>query len=175
MPLVLLSPVAPAHADAVQRLASDPAVTATTNLPEPYPEGGAASWIEFIAPRHAAGVEYAFAILAERGEAGSELVGMCGLVMPDGSGAHADAPAVMGYWIGADYWGRGYATAACELLTAFAFAETAVTVIDAYTLVENGASRRVLEKAGAVLVGIVPNIYPKWRPERLMAHYRLRR
>ena len=175
MPLVLLSPVAPAHADAVQRLASDTAVTATTSLPEPYPEGGAASWIEFITPRHAAGVEYAFAILAEPEDAGPELVGMCGLVMPDGSGADDDAPAVMGYWIGADYWGRGYATAACEALTTFAFTETAVTVIDAFPLVENAASRRVLEKTGATLLGIVPNICPKWKPERLMAHYRLRR
>ena len=39
---VTLELVAPYHADAVQRLAAHPDVVATTNLPEPYPDDGAA-------------------------------------------------------------------------------------------------------------------------------------
>jgi RimJ/RimL family protein N-acetyltransferase len=178
MSLVTLAPISPEHAPTVQRLASDPAVTATTNLPEPYPDGGAAAWIAYVAPRHAAGVEYAFAVLAPTaGGNGPELIGVCGLVMPerqpDDARTGADGVAEMGYWLGPDYWGQGYATAACRALAAFAFAHTAISAIDAFPLAENRASRRVLEKLGAVLVGIVPNTYAKWTVDRLLAHYRL--
>jgi RimJ/RimL family protein N-acetyltransferase len=183
MPLVTLQPIAPEHAAVVQDLASDPAVTRTTNLPEPYPAGGAAAWIDVVAPRHAAGVEYAFAILAQVAPAmrgvGPEVIGVCGLVMPErpsgGAGVGTAAVAEMGYWLGRAYWGRGYATAACRELAAFAFAHTAIDAIDAFPLAENGASRRVLEKLGAAHRGIVPNRYPKWARDRLLAHYRLPR
>ncbi|MFN9214074.1 MAG: GNAT family N-acetyltransferase [Gemmatimonadota bacterium] len=181
MSLVTLAPISPEHAPTVQRLASDPAVTATTNLPEPYPDGGAAAWIAYAAPRHAAGLEYVFAILAPTaptvGGNGPEVLGVCGLVMPErppaDAPAGADGVAEMGYWLGAEYWGRGYATAACRALAAFAFAHTTISAIDAFPLAENRASCRVLEKLGAVLVGIVPNTYPKWAADRLLAHYRL--
>lgn len=179
MTSVTLIPIAPEHATAVQRLASDPLVTATTNLPEPYPDGGAAWWIGDVSVRHEAGSEYAFAVLATppsgaQAEA-PELVGVCGLVMPDRNEPGAERVAEMGYWIGRPYWGRGYATAACRALVSFAFDHTAVDTIDAYPLAENAASRRVLEKTGARLVAIVPNKYPKWSPERVLAQYRIQR
>ena len=44
--------------------------------------------------------------------------------------------------------------------------------MNAYPLRENGASRRVLEKAGFRLERIIPNKYPKWSPEHSLAHYR---
>jgi RimJ/RimL family protein N-acetyltransferase len=164
---VHLEPIGPAHADEVQRLARDPRVTATTNLPEPYPEGGAAWWIADLLPRQAAGEEYAFAI---RGEGGA-LVGVCGLVSVQGSGGSAE----LGYWIGVPHWGRGYATAAIALAMEFAFGELGLGEVHAYPLRENAASLRVLEKAGFHMVGIVPNHYPKWSPERSLAHYRITR
>lgn len=178
MSSVILAPISPEHAPAVQRLASHPAVPATTNLPEPYPDGGAAAWIAYVAPLHAAGVEYAFAILESPATSTEpEVVGVCGLVMPeleqDVTRPGAEVVAEMGYWLGPTYWGRGYATAACRALAAFAFGHTAIDAIDAYPLAENRASRRVLEKLGAVFLGLVPNKYPKWPADRLLAHYRL--
>lgn len=178
MSLVILAPISPEHAPAVQRLASDPAVTATTNLPEPYPDGGAAAWIAYVAPLHAAGVEYAFAILASPASGTEpEVLGVCGLVMPQRQpdGAGAEGVAEMGYWLGLTYWGHGYATAACRALATFAFAQTDISAIDAYPLAENRASRRVLEKLGAVFLDIVPNKYAKWPADRLLAHYRMPR
>ena len=180
MSSVILAPISPEHAPAVQRLASDPAVTATTNLPEPYPDGGASAWIAYVAPLHAAGVEYAFAII-ESPASGTEpeVVGVCGLVMPErrpeGARPGAEGVAEMGYWLGQTYWGRGFATAACRELAAFAFSHTAISAIDAYPLAVNRASRRVLEKLGAVFLDVVPNKYPKWPADRLLAHYRLPR
>jgi RimJ/RimL family protein N-acetyltransferase len=75
-PDVRFEPIAPRHADAVQKLASHPDVLATTNLPEPYPDDGAIAWIEAVQERREAGTEYPSAIL--NGE--DTLVGVTGLV-----------------------------------------------------------------------------------------------
>ena len=54
----------------------------------------------------------------------------------------------VGYWLGRDHWGRGYAT---EALVAFLEVDR-VRPMTAYVAVQNVASRRVLEKAGFVAV-----------------------
>ena len=73
---IRLDPIAPRHADAVQKLAAHPDVLATTHLPEPYPEDGAITWIEAVQERREAGTEYPFAIL----NADDTLVSVTGLV-----------------------------------------------------------------------------------------------
>jgi RimJ/RimL family protein N-acetyltransferase len=75
MPDIRLDPIAPCHADAVQKLASHPDVLATTNLPEPYPDDGAITWIEAVQEQREAGTEYPFAIV----NATDTLVGVTGL------------------------------------------------------------------------------------------------
>jgi RimJ/RimL family protein N-acetyltransferase len=54
----------------------------------------------------------------------------------------------VGYWLGRDHWGRGYAT---EALVAFLEVDQ-VRPMTAYVAVQNVASRRVLEKAGFIAV-----------------------
>jgi ribosomal-protein-alanine N-acetyltransferase len=61
--------------------------------------------------------------------------------------------AEIGYWLGADYWGRGIATEAVTLVTVWAFDAHGLLRIFAQPFAENLASRRVLEKAGYVLEG----------------------
>jgi len=56
--------------------------------------------------------------------------------------------AEIGYWVGEPYWGKGYATAAVQLLTQYAFEELDVLRLYAYVYGYNAASMRVLEKAG---------------------------
>lgn len=53
---------------------------------------------------------------------------------------------LVGYWIGRDHWGRGYATAA---LRAFVEVDRR-RPLRAYVAEHNAASRRVLEKCGFV-------------------------
>ncbi len=55
----------------------------------------------------------------------------------------------VGYWIGREHWGRGYATAALGLL----LAESAERPIIAHVAVPNVGSRRVLEHCGFMVVG----------------------
>jgi RimJ/RimL family protein N-acetyltransferase len=165
-PRVTLEPVAPRHADAVQRLAEDPAVTATTNLPEPYPPDGAAAWIRHVAPRHVAGDEYAFAV---RNAAGS-VVGVVGVV-----DVRAGEEAELGYWIGRPFWNRGYATAAVREALRFAFGEAGLRHVFARPLARNVPSRRVLENLGFAEGGTETHEHPKWTDDDLVVRYTLTR
>ena len=61
--------------------------------------------------------------------------------------------AEIGYWLGVEYWGRGIATEAVALVTAWAFDAHGLLRIFAQPFADNRASRRVLEKAGYVLEG----------------------
>ncbi len=55
----------------------------------------------------------------------------------------------VGYWLGREYWGRGIATHALELL----LTEIATRPLYAHVARHNLASRRVLEKCGFIVIG----------------------
>ena len=61
-----------------------------------------------------------------------------------------------GYWLGADFWGQGYASEAATAVVAFAFDRLALREVNASVLPENDRSVRVLEKAGLTYVGRRP-------------------
>ncbi len=155
------------HAEAVQRLAADPAVVATTNLPAPYPKNGAVTWIRNLYSAQESGEEHAFAIIDERGR----LVGITSLVI----GADGKGGAELGYWVGRPYWGRGYATGANGLLLAFGFCELELHRVFARPLVRNRASCRVLEKLGFRHVATQQNPFPRFDPDDQIAFYELKR
>lgn len=56
--------------------------------------------------------------------------------------------AEIGYWIGEDYWGKGYATSAVKLMVEYAFEELGLLRVYACVFGFNVASMRVLEKSG---------------------------
>lgn len=55
----------------------------------------------------------------------------------------------VGYWLGREHWGRGVATRALTLFLAL----IPERPLRAHVMPHNGASRRVLEKCGFVVVG----------------------
>jgi RimJ/RimL family protein N-acetyltransferase len=63
--------------------------------------------------------------------------------------------AEIGYWLGRAYWGRGIATEALKLTTAFTFATFDLVRLFATAMTTNLASCRVLEKAGYTLEGVM--------------------
>lgn len=145
---VHLVPIAPHHAEAVQRLVTASRdIIEQTRLPDPYPEGGAASWIEYAGPRHERGEEYAFAIVAGQGE----VAGACGLIVQEDR-----REAELGYWVGAPHRGRGYASAAACQAVRFAFAEAGLDRVFALPLATNVPSRHVLARAGLRFVRLQP-------------------
>ena len=76
----------------------------------------------------------------------------------------------LGYWIDADYNGRGLATAAVQTVVYLADAELDLHRLEAGTVLENTQSQRVLEKCGFEVVGTARNylhINGAWRDHRL--------
>jgi RimJ/RimL family protein N-acetyltransferase len=65
-----------------------------------------------------------------------------------------DRRAELGYWLGADAWGYGFATEAANALLDFGFAELGLSRIYAHVLEGNAASCRVLDKLGMINEGI---------------------
>ena len=147
-PEIALEPVGHQHEAAIQRLASDPEVAATTPLPHPYPVDGAASFVADAAQARAQGTAYHYAILE-----GGECVGLCALKEIDPTRRSGEA----GYWLGRPYWGRGVATAAMRLLLGIAQLDLGLRLVTAHTLEHNHRSVRVLEKLGFEPVRREPN------------------
>lgn len=65
-----------------------------------------------------------------------------------------DQRAELGYWLGADAWGNGYATEAASALVDFGFKELGLSRIYAQVLEGNTTSCNVLEKLGMLCEGI---------------------
>jgi RimJ/RimL family protein N-acetyltransferase len=145
---LLLRPLTPADAPAVQRLAGDKEVASTTlNIPHPYPDGAAELWIGTLPQAYDSGEAVVFGIALHDG---GELVGTCGLRLE-----LPHARAEIGYWVGREYWGRGVATEAARRVVDLAFEHFGVWRVWATCAPQNPASRRVLEKVGMRHEGVL--------------------
>ncbi|QIK39659.1 GNAT family N-acetyltransferase [Pontivivens nitratireducens] len=74
--------------------------------------------------------------------------------------------ATVGYWMGQQFTGHGYMSEALQAVVAHAFGPLDLSRVQAATLPENAASRRVLEKAGFRYEGVAQSflqIAGKWR------------
>lgn len=152
---LVLRPFVTADAPAVQRLAGAREIADTTlHIPHPYPDGGAEAWIA----THPAGWEartvVTFAITDCRDGA---VVGAIGLTL-----ALAHERGELGYWVGAEYWNRGYCTEAAREVVAFGFRELGLHRIQARHLTRNPASGRVMQKLGMRLEGVHRDAIRKW-------------
>ena len=151
---LVLRPFVPEDAPTVQRLAGNRDVAATTlNIPHPYPDGEAESWIGTHAD---AWSEKRFLILAVTTEA-EGLVGAVTLELEE-----ENRRGELGYWIGQPYWGRGYATEASRELIRYAFAQLGLNKIGAHYLGSNPASGRVMEKLGMRREGVLRQHIVRW-------------
>ena len=70
------------------------------------------------------------------------------LIHPNGNHWWGEGSAELGYWIGEEYWGRGFAVEASEILIKRAFKKLNIENIYATYRIENIRSKRVLEKLG---------------------------
>jgi [ribosomal protein S5]-alanine N-acetyltransferase len=134
---LVLRPLVAEDAADIQRLAGAFEVAGTTaNIPHPYPDGAAAT---FVAAQHEnwrddRAVTWAIT------RAGA-FIGCIGLVLL--SRTHARAS--LGYWIAHSEWNRGYATEAARAVVDWGFAD-GWHRIEATHLTRNPASGRVMQK-----------------------------
>jgi [ribosomal protein S5]-alanine N-acetyltransferase len=141
---IVLRHFLPGDAPRVQQLAGDRAVSDTTALiPHPYRDGMAEAWIATHEDERAAGRQFTFAVARAEDEL---LVGA--IALRPVANEHEN----VGYWVGREFWGHGYATAATRSMVALAFSCLDCQQITASHLARNPASGRVMEKCGLVLV-----------------------
>jgi RimJ/RimL family protein N-acetyltransferase len=125
----------------IARLANDRRIAENTRrLPHPYLQDHA---VEFIRATAELGSESVFLI-----EHVGTPVGMVGIDC-----GKPDA-AELGYWLGVEHWGRGYATEAARGAIDFFFEEFCEDHLFAGARVTNPASRKVLEKCGFQWSGV---------------------
>jgi RimJ/RimL family protein N-acetyltransferase len=123
-------------------------------------------WLDQIPQPY--GVENALAYI--RGTAGNERETRFAVTEDDGGRVLGSVGATwnesrdvaeIGYWLRADARGRGVTTAAVRLITAWAL-EAGAARVQLRAAVDNDASRRVAEKAGFRLDGVLRSAY--WNP-----------
>jgi RimJ/RimL family protein N-acetyltransferase len=154
----------PSHAEAIQELASDPAIAEMTRVPHPYPENAARQFVTQAIKDREAGTAYAFAI-----EDQGRLVGLCGLrdvvsgLVPE-----------LGFWVGRPHWGHGYATLGARMTLEFGFRHLRLDRVRAAAFESNAASRRVLEKNGFQLQRLARHNDPALkRADERLAEYEI--
>jgi RimJ/RimL family protein N-acetyltransferase len=152
--LVLDSPVLGDAAE-LQRLAGAREIADTTlSIPHPYELSHAVAWIEQQQKDAAQGRAYSFAVrLTSR-----TLIGSVGLRDVDREGRQAE----LGFWIGREWWGNGYAREAAAEVIRFGFESLALNRIFAHHMLRNAASGRVLQAVGMRQEAVLRQRVQKW-------------
>ena len=110
----------------------------TSNIPYPYVENDARSWVKMSKEAFDNNAGYTFAIRNKE----DQIIGAIGLHDRD------DDKAELGYWIGIPYWNKGYVTEAAEAIVNFGLNEMKFNKIFATHFLHNPASGRIMEKIG---------------------------
>jgi RimJ/RimL family protein N-acetyltransferase len=149
---IRLEPLTQTHRAAVAALVGDPTVRRFTRLPEQPPEGFAESWIERYESGRRDGTREGFAAV----EDGTFL----GLALAPRIEREAQT-VELGYIVAGPARGRGVATEALRLLTEWAFSSLGAIRIELMISIDNPASRRVAERCGYELEGVLRSVYVK--------------
>lgn len=133
---------------AVTRLADDITIYRNTlKIPHPYTETDARLWLSIQKEQTRTGTGVVFAIT---GKDDGLLMGACGMELV------ADhRRGELGYWLGRDYWGKGYATEAAAAVVGWGFETLGLARISAARFSDNPTSGRVLEKIGMAREGVL--------------------
>jgi RimJ/RimL family protein N-acetyltransferase len=129
-----------ADVNAIARLADDRRIAENTRLPHPYSQNHA---VDFV--RRTASTPRDVVFLVEHNHTPIGMVGA--------DWREADAPE-LGYWLGVDHWGQGFATEAARAVIDFTFEEFDTAFIRSGARVTNPTSRNILEKCGFQWCGV---------------------
>lgn len=128
-------------AERVRELAGNKKIADTTlNIPHPYERGMAEEWMSSHQIKFESGESVHFAIVLKSTE---ELIGSIALIIDKGFNRGE-----LGYWIGRDYWNRGYCTEAARAVLEYGFNQLLLHKITSSHFARNPASGRVLIKIG---------------------------
>jgi RimJ/RimL family protein N-acetyltransferase len=121
-------------------------------IPFPYRVDHARAWVERSMEERAAGIGWPFLVTLRDD---NRIIGGIDLTIEDdraiGVSGHKAAGA-LGYWLGKDYWGRGYATEAAAAMIKFGFEILSLDRVTASALPDNERSLHVIRKVGLTYV-----------------------
>ncbi|MFC1732281.1 GNAT family N-acetyltransferase [candidate division KSB1 bacterium] len=127
------------------KLANDKVLGKFTRIPQPYTTKHFRKFTKENKERKKE--EYFFVIADKKSD---EFMGTCTL-RPD----KRDNLGTIGYWIGKLYRGKGYMPEACKLLINFGFNKLKLHKIVIECVKENKSSKKVIDKLGAKLEGVL--------------------
>lgn len=144
---LLLRPYARHDAAEITRLLNDTEMARFLMvIPHPFVEFDARTLVKAAWRRLTGGRGFDLLITVKDG--GDRPVGSVGVGLHD-EGARGE----LGFWIGRDYWGRGYASEAARRMIEFATETLGVTNLTGTVAADNAASLTVLAKLGFVETG----------------------
>jgi RimJ/RimL family protein N-acetyltransferase len=129
-----------ADVNAIARIADDRRIAENTRLPHPYSQDHAVDFVRHVASRQR---ETVFLI-----EHSHTPIGMVGADWRE------EETPELGYWLGVDHWGQGFATEAARAVIDFTFEEFDIPLIRSGARVANPASRNILEKCSFQWCGV---------------------
>lgn len=152
---LILRPFTLSDAGQVQNLAGDRDIASTTiNIPHPYEDGMAETWISTHQKAFVAGEGVNFGITSRENPA---LVGSIGLKI-----CREHERAELGYWIGKPFWRLGFCTEAGRAVLQYGFDTLGLNRIHACYVTRNPASGRVMRKLGMTFEGCNRQHEIKW-------------
>ena len=160
---LLLRPLTLADASRASALCNDWDVARmVSSMPFPQPAISVEGFFLIEQATRPLGRDHIFAIEHDR----TGLIGMCGAHV---RGRDYQGRAVeIGYWLGRQFWGQGYASEAATALAAYA-AELGRGPVVAHHYADNPASGRVLQKAGFAYTGQTATKFCLARNEPVLA------
>lgn len=143
-------------AEELQRLAGAREIADTTlMIPHPYELDHALAWIGNQRKESARGRAINFAVRLARDD---QLIGCVGLRDIDQEHRQAE----LGFWIGRDYWGQGYASEAAAAVIRYGFDTLDLNRICAHHMARNPAAGKVLQRLGMKREGLMRQRVRKW-------------
>jgi RimJ/RimL family protein N-acetyltransferase len=149
---IRLEPFSDEHVPHLDALVEDEDVLRFTRIPAPAPPGFGARWVDRYTQGRRDGTSEAFAVLDDDGE-------FLGAVMAPTIDAESRTME-LGYVIAPHARGRGVASESLRLLTEWAF-EQGAERLELLIATDNPASRRVAERCGYRLEGVMRSVYFK--------------
>ncbi len=142
---LVLRPFYETDALKVKSLAGDKRIAdVTAHIPHPYPEGLAEKWISDHALKWAKAELASFAIILKESDLLIGCVSLKNITKSEGE---------LGFWVGTEYWNKGFCTEACCSVVDFGFNYFELNRIYAHHLTRNPASGKVLVKSGLINIG----------------------
>lgn len=150
---LLLRPMCLYDSKSVRKLANDPIVSNTLEMPYPYEEGIAEEW---ILGQPEGWREHGALFLLITNKETREAMGSTSTFIDV-----KNRKAEFGYWLGKDFWGKGYATEASWAILDFCFNTLGLNRMEGYHLARNANSANVLKRLGFIPEGVLRNSFQK--------------